>query len=298
MNPDLYKEILEHLYDGLYFVDQNMQITYWNKSAEKITGYAPLEVMGCKCSDNILRHINDNGDELCIKGCPLGRTLKDGQLREADVYLHHKEGHRVPVSIRVSPIRDKQGKIIGAAEIFSNNTRKLDMLNELEVLKNHVYTDELTLVGNRRFAELTLNARFNELKTYTIPFGILFFDLNDFKNINDNYGHGIGDKVLKMVGTTTLNIIRSLDVVCRWGGDEFMVVTPNVDTNALRSIADKIKMFVEKTWIASTQGMVRVTLSVGGAMARTGDNPENLIRKADLLMYESKKNGGTDILID
>lgn len=297
MDTEMHKKILDCLYDGVYFVDPENKITYWNNAAEKITGYKKEEVLGFRCSDDILRHINDKGDQLCIMGCPLKRSLEDGRLREADVYLHHKNGHRVPVSVRVSPIQDEKGNIIGAAEIFSENSRKMDMLKELEVLKNHVYTDALTLVGNRRFAELTLNARFNELKTFGIPFGVLFFDLDGFKTINDTYGHEFGDNVLKMVAKTVMNIIRSLDVICRWGGDEFVVIAPNITHDNLNSIAQKIRTFIETSWVTKSGETIRVTASIGAAVAEEKDTAKDLIKKVDQLMYEAKKAGKNAIII-
>ncbi|MBU1341035.1 MAG: sensor domain-containing diguanylate cyclase [Proteobacteria bacterium] len=297
MGPEIYRDLLENLYDGVYYVNKTQNITIWNKSAEKITGYSKNEVRGFRCSDNILRHINDQGDELCIKGCPLGRTLRDGKIRDADVYLHHKNGHRVPVSIRVAPILDKEKQIIGAVEIFSDNSKQMTILKELEILRKEVFTDKLTQVGNRKFAEFNLATRFSEMKAYDIPFGVLFFDIDNFKKINDAYGHNTGDMVLKMVSKTILNILRSLDAICRWGGDEFVVIIPNVDLNTLKIIAEKIRMFIEKTWLKTKDAILRITISIGGTMALEADSIDALIQKADSLMYDSKKNGRNAISI-
>jgi PAS domain S-box-containing protein len=94
---DLYAVILGNIHEGVYFVDSERKITFWNKGAERITGYTEGEVVGHFCYDNILKHVNDEGLHLCLGGCPLHQTLSDGQGREALVYLHHKEGYRVPV---------------------------------------------------------------------------------------------------------------------------------------------------------------------------------------------------------
>lgn len=291
MDVAFYKELLDKLYDGIYYVDKSLKISFWNKSAEKITGYSKEEVLNLRCSDNILRHINDQGDELCIKGCPLGKTLNDGKMRDADVYLHHKNGHRVPVSVRISPILDKSKNIIGAVEIFSENSKKMTMINDLETLKKEVYTDKLTRIGNRKFAEMKISTRFNEMRTYNVPFGILFIDIDNFKTINDTHGHLIGDQTLKLVSKTISNILRSLDIICRWGGDEFIIILPNVNIDALEFIAQKIKMFIGRTWLGSEKGNIRVTLSTGGTIAKKNDSIEKLVRRADMQMYQAKKNG-------
>src|SRR5215471_8894879 len=92
--------LLDHLYDAIYFVDPSRRITYWNEAAELLTGYSAQEAVGRPCSDNLLVHVNETGCALCTTACPLSDTLADGKRREADVYLRHKAGHRVPVSVR------------------------------------------------------------------------------------------------------------------------------------------------------------------------------------------------------
>lgn len=289
--PDLHKEVLDNLYDGVYYVDRSKKIILWNKSAESITGYKKSEVTGSRCSDNILRHINDKGDELCIKGCPLGRTIEDGKTRSTNVYLHHKKGHRVPVAVRTSPVFNKNRQIIGAVEIFSDHSNNINLIQELEMLRNVSYLDELTQVGNRRFLESEISRRFEDLKKYDIDFGILFFDLDKFKPVNDIHGHDVGDSILKMVSKTIFNIIRSLDSLCRWGGDEFIIVLPNVDAKLLETIAEKVRLFVEKTWLQASGTIIRTTLSIGGTIAGKDDTIDSLIKRADAGMYQSKQNG-------
>ena len=94
-------KLLDCLYDGVYFADLDRRITYWNKGAERLTGYTAQETVGRCCFDKFLMHMDDRGS--CLAGCPLRQTLSDGQQREAELYLLHKNRHRVPVSVRVSP---------------------------------------------------------------------------------------------------------------------------------------------------------------------------------------------------
>lgn len=119
--PDVHRDILDQMYDGVYLVDTSRSILYWNQGAERISGFRADEVLGKRCSDNILMHVTDDGTNLCLNGCPLAATMEDGQLRESEIYLHHKEGHRVPVLVRTAPLRDAGGKTIGGAEVFSDN---------------------------------------------------------------------------------------------------------------------------------------------------------------------------------
>src|SRR5512142_1670458 len=118
---DFYKDIIDNLYDGVYFVDRDRVITYWNKGAERITGYKAAQVIGRACRDNVLNHVTADGTELCDAECPLAACMWDGKVREADVFLHHADGHRVPVLGRAAPLRDEAGNITGAVETFSSD---------------------------------------------------------------------------------------------------------------------------------------------------------------------------------
>ena len=91
---DFFKGIIDNLYDGIYFVDRHRTITYWNKGAERITGYSAAETIGRGCRENLLNHVTADGVQLCQRDCPLAAVMEDGNEREAEVYLHHANGHR------------------------------------------------------------------------------------------------------------------------------------------------------------------------------------------------------------
>ena len=120
-DTDIHRRILDEIQDGVYFLDTDRRITYWNRGAERITGFKSDEVLGRCCSDNILMHVDHAGLQLCKGHCPAARTIADGSFQEDEVFLHHKQGHRVPVRVRTSPVRDEAGGIIGAVEIFNDN---------------------------------------------------------------------------------------------------------------------------------------------------------------------------------
>jgi PAS domain S-box-containing protein len=159
MTEDLfYKTLMDNLYDGVYFVDRDRRITYWNKGAERITGYPKIKVVGTFCHDNLLNHVIDNGKHLCQDGCPLLATIQDGSPREAEVYLHHADGHRLPVLARTSPIHDESNNVIGVVEVFSNNKSLFKMRRKVDQLEQAVLVDQLTDVGNRAYAELKIKS--------------------------------------------------------------------------------------------------------------------------------------------
>ena len=170
-----HQTLLDQLYDGVYFVDRQRRITYWNRGAEQLTGYAPKEVLGRSCGDGVLMHVDGKGNNLCKEGCPLAATLEDGKVREMSVFLHHKDGHRLPVAVRAAPITDTSGEVVGAVEIFKENPGSADLSDRLARLEKQALLDPLTGIGNRRYLTRQLKGRVEEFRRYSVTFGVLSF---------------------------------------------------------------------------------------------------------------------------
>jgi len=136
-----------------------------------------------------------------------------------------------------------------------------------------------------------LRSRFDELNRYGWRFGVLFIDVDYFKQINDTYGHLFGDRILRMIGKTLANSLRSFDVVCRWGGEEFLAVIVNVNVRQLNTIASRLHALVEQAGLPQDDRMIHATVSIGGALARPGDTMEALVHRADEQMYKCKLEG-------
>jgi diguanylate cyclase (GGDEF)-like protein/PAS domain S-box-containing protein len=295
---DFYKDIIDNLYDGVYFVDRDRVITYWNKGAERITGYSSAQTLGRACRDNLLNHVTANGVQLCLKHCPLAAVMNDGTEREAEVFVHHANGHRVPIVIRASAIRDRNGDIIGAVESFSNNSSVIDTRSKLRALRRETTTDALTGVGNRKYLEGRLSAAIAEYQNSTDNAALLFMDVDHFKQVNDTYGHNTGDSVLCMVAKTLRLAVRTTDTVGRWGGEEFIAILYGLRENAtLKAAAEKIRTLVECSRLDVAEQGLAVTVSIGATLLLPGDTPQSLIWRADQLMYRSKGAGRNRVTI-
>jgi diguanylate cyclase (GGDEF)-like protein/PAS domain S-box-containing protein len=289
---ELLSKVVESIAEGVYCIDRGGRINFWNRGAERITGYSEKEVIGKKCSDNLLRHVDASGRELCLHGCPLEDAMSACREVEADVFLHHKDGHRVPIVVRGMPVLGPDGASVGAIEVFSDRSERSTLLRELEELKAEVLADPLTKLGNRRYAEINLSSALRELENEGYPFGVLMIDIDHFKSVNDVYGHGTGDRVLRMVGWTLANAVRRNDAASRWGGEEFLVVCPRANADVLAAVAERARALIERSWISLEDGRrVSVTISVGGASAHAGDDAESLVARADERMYNCKSEG-------
>ena len=289
--------LFDLLFEGAYVVDRERAIVHWNKAAEQITGYARDEVVGRHCFDNILVHVDCGGASLCKGGCPLHQSIADGQTRESELFLRHKEGHRVPVQVRVHPLVDAGGIRYGAVEVFRDTSTRVAALDRIRELEGMAYVDALTGLANRRFIDAQLQRKIDEMKRYGWPFGILFMDLDRFKSVNDTHGHAVGDKVLKVVAETLIRSSRSFDVVGRWGGEEFLAVVSNVSAEMLDNIAQRLRVLIARSGVFVQMEEIRVTISIGATMALPDDTPESLVARADALLYTSKESGRNTVTV-
>jgi diguanylate cyclase (GGDEF)-like protein/PAS domain S-box-containing protein len=296
-SQDLYRTIVENMHDGLYFVDRERRITYWNKGAERITGYTADEVVGTSCANNILVHVDALGRELCKGSCPLIASMADGATHEAEVFLHHKLGHRLPVWVRTSPLRGPDGGFTGAIELFTEISSRAALLAQVEELKKLALLDALTGLPNRRHMEAQLHARLEELRRSRVGFGLLFIDVDHFKLVNDRHGHDVGDQVLTVVANTLSLSVRPFDTVCRWGGEEFAGIFPHTDPDLLRAIAERLRVLMAHSRVYTEVGVLTVTVSIGGAVARADDSPATLVKRADERMYASKADGRNRVTV-
>ncbi len=291
VSPDFYQQLLDQLYDGVYFVDRERRITYWNTGAERITGYTRGEVVGRFCFHNILRHVDGAGRQLCLDGCPLHASIGDGQPRDADVFLHHKDGYRVPIRVRVRPILDEGGAVVGAAEVFSQKTARSEFERRLSDLRRRLLIDPLTQVPNRQYAESSIASRLRDMQNGGEGFGVLFMDIDAFKSFNDTHGHDIGDRALKTVASTLAGCVRPTDVVARWGGEEFLGVLGDVDAAGLQAVCRKLLAVVRASDVLVGENRLQMSISIGATLARTDDDCYRLVKRADELMYRSKAGG-------
>ena len=284
-------DVLENLHDGLYCTDTHRVITFWNHAAERITGYPAAEVLGRSCAANILVHVDTDGRSLCRGLCPLAMTMADCVGREAEVFLRHRDGHRVPVLVRTGPLKDRAGQVVGGVELFTDLSNILANNSRVRELEQLALLDTLTQLANRAYLQREIEARFEEMRRYGIPFGLLFMDIDFIKRFNDTYGHDVGDAVLKLVANTFTANSRAFDVYGRWGGEEFVGVIRSIDAEDLVVLGNRMRVLVNQSFLMHDEARLGVSISLGATAAHPDDTAESLIKRADQLLYQSKKEG-------
>jgi len=291
-DPELYKELMDHMSDGVYIADRERRFVYCNQAASQLTGYPREEITGRSCQDHESCPIGHIGHGFCQQNCLLQECMRDGDTREAKTLLRHKEGRRIPVSFRVQPIRAGNGSIIGVVEIFRDDSARHEAQRKTDAMERLAFLDTLTQVPNRRFLEMSLHTALREYQVTKTPFGVLVIDLDNFKNINDTLGHIGGDHALKHAAKALGGALRPTDTVGRWGGDEFLAIVRNVSREILTELAERCVLMVAKISFANGGAVpVSLSVSVGGTLIRPGDTIKGLVKRADELLYESKSGG-------
>ena len=182
--------------------------------------------------------------------------------------------------------------MIGYVKTLSNSTTKVKYQKKLEQLSK---TDELSNLSNRR--ELLDKGALwlsNEEKSNV---ALLFFDIDFFKNINDTFGHVVGDEVIRYIGLLLRKRFRSNDVVTRYGGEEFIAMIHINDQNEAIKLAWRILKDVQDFSFIKSAPHFKLTISAGVAFANTNEDIETLVKKADKAMYKAKENGRNQVVV-
>ena len=182
---------------------------------------------------------------------------------------------------------------------LDRSTQVMNILQkDLENVRKEALTDSLTNVSNRKALDNAFERYIEESNKRNKPFSFLMIDIDNFKDFNDNFGHQVGDQVLRLVAQTLKEGIRGADFVCRYGGEEFAIILPDTLLNAGVAVGNNLRKTVAmKDIVNKSTGKVlaQITLSVGVAEHDKGESMENIIRRADEALYAAKNNGRNQV---
>ena len=226
------------------FVDAGCRILYWNSAAEQLTGYSSADVIGHHCFDDRSGQPDRTGCPLCHRECPLARALEQGQSVSERHFVRHRSGRRISIEARATPVRNDDGTIIGCVEVFQDATSSVVVENAYRQVREAADRDPLTGLANRRFLNRELERHLRERERSQQPFSVIMADLDRFKEINDTFGHMVGDQVLVKVAACLQNQCRPVDLVARFGGEEFVVLLPHEKVETAAHVAERLRQSI------------------------------------------------------
>lgn len=189
----------------------------------------------------------------------------------------------------VSELRKVNQELIAKLQEKQKETERLK--KELDALKKQAFIDYLTGLKNRRSIQKALEDYFKDYKNYGYPFSVIMMDLNNFKGINDEYGHLVGDCILKGIGEILRKYLRAKDAIGRYGGDEFLIILPGVKLEDAVNIARRLKTVIQNHTFYCEDKELKVSASFGILEVNENFNsPEEILKEVDKKLYEAKKN--------
>ena len=275
--------------EGVMITDIDGEILAVNPAFTQITGYEPEEAIG----QNVSFLSSGIQDEAFY--VEFWRALREIGGWQGELYNRRKSGEMYPEWLNISAARDNDGRILSYVAMFSDVSRLLRAEKRLAYLAHY---DTLTNLPNRHLFEDRLAQALVNGKRSGMPFTLIFIDLDNFKKINDTFGHHVGDMVLQTAGKRLRAAIRAIDTVARLGGDEFVVIAPG-----LTGIED-IKGVCAKAIEALVQpyDFEGKEIQIGGSFGcaqypQDGEDDVTLLRYADKAMYSAKAAGGNTHVI-
>ncbi|KIM12773.1 MAG: hypothetical protein KU37_02550 [Sulfuricurvum sp. PC08-66] len=260
----------------------NSIITAVSSAYVKLSGYSKEELIGQKT--NILRHPSTPKKV----HQELWNTIGEGQEWKGELQNKHKDGSGYWIDQSIIPLKDEKGSLLSYMSVGIDITSK----KELETLS---VTDRLTAIFNRRKLDELLSVESQKAKRYERPLSLLIIDIDYFKKVNDTFGHQVGDTTLQSVATLLQQNIRNSDHVGRFGGEEFMVICPETDSDHASALAEKLRLAIDQY---SFETLGHATISIGVASLKHEESVEAWVKRADCALYRAKENGRNRIEID
>lgn len=283
---------IESLYDGIYIVNSDLQFVIFSPGLEKLTDILATDVLGEAWTSNSLPLTNKEGTSLTTADCSMNRVIANGKPMTTEFMLERPGGRLINIEVQSVPMFDEEGHLKGVAEIYRDLSRGLKRPQEFSDLKLAASMDALTSVANRGELETQLAimlAKINKEQNPP-PLSIMFIDADHFKNINDTYGHSIGDDVLIELARLFQHETYSGELVGRYGGEEFVILCPETDLENAVKKAERLRLAISNLKIEEIV-KTRLSASFGVAQAETGDSIESLFRRADKALYNAKETG-------
>lgn len=247
----------------------------------KISGYSKEKLIGKM--HRILRH-PDMPSSLFVK---LWETITNGETWHGEIKNKSKNGSFYWLDILIYPIVDDLGNKSGYTAISQNITDK-KRVEELSI------TDQLTQLHNRMYLENSFSKEIKRAKRYNHSFAVIMIDIDHFKEVNDTYGHDVGDNVLVGISKILSEHIRETDILGRWGGEEFLIICPHTSTSEAYALAEKLRVSIE-TYPIDVIGHKCCSFGVS-AFDLKDETYKEVVKHADEALYTAKNNGRNRVI--
>lgn len=295
--PEIFRLVLENLQTGVFLVDRDRKILFWNDGAQRITGYLPQDVVGRLPREHF---VAPNGN-LQVAGLqvddPVNLVFRDGKPSVNEVSLLHKEGYRVPVVLRTVPIRDSHGAVIVAAESFDINLSAQRRTRRHAAIAEGGHLDPVACAPGKAFMEAQLEekvTRFAQRRTY---FAVILVEPGQMNHFVKTLGKGVVPTILRVIAHAIENSLRPDDLVGCWSGNQFMALLDGCKEAQVQNVGERIRKMISNSEFEWWGDAFPLTAALGGAGIRDGDSEEDLLSRAQRSLQESITAGGKRVIV-
>ncbi|HZF70718.1 diguanylate cyclase domain-containing protein [Sulfuricurvum sp.] len=276
-------EMIAALGDGVYGINREGNCIFINRSALDMLGFSEEEVIG-QNQHRLFHHHRSDGTVYPEKDCPIHLTEQDRTIRHTEETFIRKNGSLLPVSLTVAPLGTDRSIVV-----FQDITVQKE---EQALLDRYANYDALTTLPNRRLFTILAEQMIAQANRDNKIISIGFLDLDGFKQVNDTYGHEVGDTLLQEVAKRFKSTLRQSDLVARFGGDEFVVLLTSINTKNEAELSF-IRLISQVSEPIIVNGIaIKVGVSIGYTLyPQDSGDIDLLIRHADIAMYDAKQSG-------
>lgn len=280
-SEEKFRTIAQTAVDAVISADSNGNIIFWNTSAERIFGYPEEEITGKSLAILMPERYREDHAKGIERVKATGESKYFGRVTE--MHGLRNDGSEFPLEMSVSMWSvDRE---IYFSAIIRDITKRKKLENELE---KNATTDMLTQAFNRAKFNEIIKHEIERVKRYTHPLSMIMFDIDYFKNVNDQHGHSVGDYILKTLTRVVQENLRETDSLVRWGGEEFIVIAPETGPGRAEILAERIRSAVENF---PFDIVGRITISLGVTQFRKHDTEDTFITRTDNALYTAKRSG-------
>lgn len=288
-----FEAVVNNAYDGIITIDENQNIKLFNEAAQSMFGYNEKEIIGEPLTNLLPENYRSKHHDY-VDGFKNSQVDSRPMQTRAPVQGLRKDGSVFSIEVTISKIRISDN--VEYTAVIRDISEKNQLLKEL-ILSSR--KDPLTGLSNRRYFTDILNAEITRATRFNRGFSLLMLDIDHFKLINDKFGHSCGDAALVAFANILLNNIREVDSICRWGGEEFMILLPEISKDNALIVAEKIRTNVESHDIEYGDVSVNITVSIG-LDHFSGESIEinSMINTVDKCLYKAKNTGRNRVSIN
>jgi diguanylate cyclase (GGDEF)-like protein/PAS domain S-box-containing protein len=289
--------IFDSIYDPFCIFNREMRIVRANEAYAALKGKALEKLIGGRCYEE--PGVNPDACKVCV----VKSTFLSAEPNSHEKHLRGPDGSREWFDIFTHPIKDEEGTVTHVLEYSRGITERKraeeerkELIKELQHLSR---IDVLTGLKNRRALMDALEHEVERCRRYGADLSLILCDIDNFKEINDTYGHAAGDSALALVSNVFREVVRKTDVAGRYGGDEFMLVMPETGLEGAKEFAERILVAVGRLKFRPVKGKtLRMSMSLGlSVFDSDSDNVDTLISRADDAMYTSKRKGRNRVTV-